>query len=175
MTSYTATIISNNNSNSTNILLPSGISLSSNFLADNKSTLGAAYGYASYGIEGNTGVIETAGHNGAVTPPLLVRIGGVAAATFTAGLTTVPALAITGAVSSIGPAVTTGLTNLGGTQAGTIWDSTLNMESLSTAGFIAANYGPTTHIVGDTLETAVRPLYAIISTLLALLQQRKII
>lgn len=82
---------------------------------------------------------------------------------------------VTGATTPIGATHSTGLYNIGGSQAEALWDAPQDMEGLSSAGTIGALFGHSTPITGDSLEFALRPLYAYISVLIADLKARKVI
>lgn len=165
------------NDNTVVMSKPNGTAVNSNFLSANRNNLASAFGYIATGMAGALAVTETLGVNGHATPDYSVKIGGVTSCTFTSGgVTSVPFLNVAGASTNLGTIKSTGLFNLGGTNATVLWDAPQNMEGLATAGVIGSTVGGAgVTVTGALLEIATRPLYAYLSVLIAELKNRKVL
>ncbi len=159
------------NSDTNFLVVPNGASVNSSLIATNNSTL-VNFGAASLSMVGARGQLGTVGVGGAATPELDVKLGVNTIATFK-----LDGYRINGATVSISVPTTTvtGPNTLAGAQAVILSQSALNMETFSTIGQIAASIGAAPANVGNSVETVLRPIYAIMSCLLADLKNRKLI
>ncbi len=175
VTSWTARLSSTPNANTTDLITPNGTAVAASFTAANRGYLGSAFGAVSYGMDGDSAVISTQSYFGAAVPNLIVKIGGTASGTFSAGQLSIPAINVGSASTNLGTTTSTGLSSLGGSNARALWNAAQNMELISTAGTISGVYGPLNNITGSSLEYGLRPLYGYLSVLIAELQARKLL
>ena len=152
-------------------VLPVGTGNSSRIDLANSSNPYLAQQHLSLQMAGPNAVIEVKGLNGLTSPNLVFIHDGNIVGYFNGN-----GLNLTGASTALGVTAPTGLTSLGGTRAQAFWTAALNMESLATDLTIATLCGGNAATVtGATAETITKPLYGIISNLIALLQARKVI
>lgn len=161
---------STTNGATTLVSKPNGTHTTSNSLYSNNSNSISGYGAVTYGIAGPSGVIETFGYNEA-DPTLKVNIG----ASNTVATFKNTGLNILGATRDIGQAIPSwSHYNAGGTNATTFNSSSgLNFEELSTDGLIRT-YMSTTP-TNAQVEIVVRPIYCMMSALIAELKAKKVI
>lgn len=169
---WTQLVSSTLNSNTSVVAVPNGTSVASNFLATNNSSLATDFSYATYGMNGALAELTTGGVGTGAVPNFAVKIGSTTTATFK----TTGVRLLTG-TEDVGLASTriTGVNSTGGANALALTQSPAeqNMETYCTAGNIAATLGPT--YSAANIETVVRPLFAIVSALIADLQARKVL
>lgn len=159
------------NTATTLVFKPNGSSSTSNTIYSNNSTSDSAYQAASYGISGTEGLIETYVWGPGASPNLGINIGpGGRVATFkTTGLQMFAATKPIGQVL----ASYNNLTVFGGSNAVTHnTTNTLNIDSICGIGTLASFIGTPT---GASIETVLRPLWCIVSELVAELRAKRVI
>lgn len=157
-------------------VLPNGSATTSNFLSLNSSTPGTSYRAASFGMAGTVALLETF-HFGQADSQVGVNIGASnRVATFkTTGLN------VLGGSKDIGQSIgySVNITNWGGTNANTFSTTqTLDIDAMCALAFWK-NFLNTTYgmplAYADGVETAVKPLYSMLSYLVKNLQDKKVI
>jgi hypothetical protein len=161
---WTAFTAAQEDTGCTVMVAPRGSAVNANFLATNRGVL-TSFGYVSMGMVGAKSVIETLGVGGHVTPDIEIRPGTGLAMTFKSGQVWLPAATAHLAT----PTAITGPTVLGGPQALIMAQNPLSYESLSTPGVIQGFTG------SGEIEFATRPLYGMLSYLLAELKAKGIL
>ncbi len=151
--------------------IPNGTANTANYTVLNTSNPSTSYRAVTYGISGNDGVIETF-NLGQADPTVKVNIGPAnTVATFkTTGVN------VKGAARDLGQPISSffNYTNWGGTNAKGFTDfGSLNVDALCASGAIASVMSASPS--NGEVETVVRPLYCIISTLIKELIDKKVI
>lgn len=159
------------NGNTTVLAAPNGSSTASNFMACNNSVLSGAFGSVALGMIGARASILSYTVGGGAHPEIDFTIGlGTVATLKTTGLW------MAGAIEAIGANSTRVIvTNPGGANALALSQASLDLETYSTVGYIQGlltDAGWTAGMKGD-VETAVRPIIALVSALIADKQARK--
>jgi hypothetical protein len=153
------------------VVKPNGTSTVANLLFSNNSTSTSLYQAVTFGMSGAVALMEALAL-GTTTPVFGVNVGaGNRVATFkTTGLN------ILGGSKDIGQSIGwgSGITNFGGTNAQTfVGSGGVDMDAVSAVGAWAAFFTGT--YSAANIEGAVRPLYCMLSSLIADLKNKKVI
>ena len=153
-------------------VLPNGTATEATMVFSNASNIAGAHKAVTIGVQTNTAIINASGRNGATNPDLKVNIGATTVATFTPN-----GILLNGASQYLGTPTSflTGQYNLGGYHAQAFAAGAIDMEIISTSGGIASIVNSTGGSTAQMVETATRPLAAMMSCLLADLKMRKVI
>lgn len=159
---------SNTNSATTVVAVPNGTGSTANFLAANHSVGETSYKAVHIGMEASEALLETFGFN-EVDPELGINIGAAnRVATFNPD-----GMRLAGAGRTIGQNLTWGVHSEGQTAATAFTASPFNLEEVCTDGIIRTYMSPTP--TNAQVEVVVRPLYCIVSSLIAELKAKKVI
>jgi hypothetical protein len=153
------------------VVKPNGTGSVANLLFSNNSTSTSVYQACSFGMSGAVALIESIALT-AATPLIGLNVGaGNRVATFkTTGLN------ILSGSKDIGQTIgwTANLTNFGQSNAQSfVTSATLDIDSLCTAGVLAGFAGAT--YSATNIETVLRPIYCMLSSLVSDLRNKKVI
>ena len=159
------------NDNTGPLVIPNGTANTAVLNFGNNSNPAASSGYMQVGMVGSVATINTFGLNGSGAPVLDIKYNSSTVATFNAS-----GLAMSGATQYIGQTFNWSptLTGFGGSNAYTFANNAnFPVDTLAGTGTIASFLGGT-YSAGN-IENAIRPLYCMLSVLIAELQARKVI
>ena len=166
------TVASGTTNTATNLVFkPNGSSTAASVSFVGSSDPSTNYPAMTVGVSGGVGQIQSFGLGSFSAPNIQINIGATIAEFSTAGIS------VLGASTKIGQAITTlgaGVTNWGGTNAQAL-NSTLSLDvdNFSVAGVIASFLTGT--YTAANIETVVKPLWSLLSCLVADLKNKKVI